>query len=201
MPVTQRWVHGGLVLVAGILSISLTVLVLGASRPTISDSGLVGSIAPVFTLRDGSGGWVNLKECRDRVVVMIVGPAHSPVLDRQGKQVEQLIDTFSNDTDIQFLGVAFDPQAGMLAPTSPDATMIGTALASLHTLRDVDGSVARAYRVVSTPVLFIIDTTGVIRARLPLDGDGAIVAASETITSLRKAQPTMPMFPTDGKMS
>lgn len=196
MPVTQRWVHSGLILVAGILSVSLTVLILGASRPTVSDSGLVGSPAPVFALKDNAGKWVNLRDCRQKVMVLIIAPAQSAALGRQGKQVGQLVDTFAKDQDVQFLGVEFDPSVGLLGQ-SKAVGAIETALPGVQAVRDVDNSVALAYRVGTTPVLFVIDPAGVIRARLPLDTDGATVAASETITSLRQPEITMPILPTD----
>jgi len=192
MPVTQRWVHSGLVLVAGILSISLTVLILGASRPKVSTSGLVGSQAPVFALRDTTDEWVKLKDLRSKTVVLIAAQSQMAGLGKQTKQVQQLVDTFGHDSDVKFIGLQFDPQAGLLTKKN-EAGVIETNLPSLQVAEDIDGSVAQAYRVGATPVLFVIDGSGIIRARLPLDSDGATIVASETITSLREVPLSIPV--------
>jgi len=192
MPVTQRWVHGGLVLVAGILSVSLTVLILGASRPKVNTTGLSGSPAPMFSLRDTGGDWVKLKALKGKTVVLIAAESQLTGLGKQTREVQQLFDTFGHDPEIKFLGLQFDPRVGLLSAKN-EAGVLETTLPGLQIAKDVDGSVALAYRVGVTPVLFVIDPGGVIRARLPLDNDGATIVASEAITSLRQAPLTIPM--------
>ncbi len=190
MPVTQRWVHGGLILFVVVMSMCLTVLVLGATRPSHSDTGLTGSQAAGFSLKDAADQTVtfDVRSQNNPIYVLIFTPHACPELSQTIDVVQKLVNTYHDDDTVQLVGIAsiFDPT--LLGPRETAASDLEARSPLLHTARDIDGSVARAYRVGTAPTLFVIDRTGLIRARLLLSQNGAGLAAIETINSLRTQQ-------------
>jgi peroxiredoxin len=185
MPVTQRFVHGGLCLVAALLLACVVVLALGASRSTVNNAGLPGSLAPPFTLRDSGGEWWALKDNVGKITVILFAPA-SEAAAVSPRQLEQVCAVYKADELVSMLGVQYSDDSsiqsveqmareGRLAAICPE----------LRLLNDIDRSVARAFRVIdSTPTFFVIDEHGTIRGRIPLN-DSAAIAVSETINSLK----------------
>jgi peroxiredoxin len=174
-----------LVLASGLLGISLSVLILGASRGQATNAGLPGSNAADFSLRDSSGKIHGLAEYRRSPLVLIVAQhdgRSTAVADRELKQVHQ---TFANDTDVKVLGIQVADDAGLLTASVNTPGILETRCPQLPLLKDIDGSTARAYRVMDAPTAFVIDEAGVIRARVPLDHDGAAVSVAGTVSSLR----------------
>ncbi|MGN6503999.1 MAG: peroxiredoxin family protein [Tepidisphaeraceae bacterium] len=197
MPVTQRFVHTGLLLTLALFGLSVSVLSLGASRSVVTNDGLPGSMAANFHLRDSSGKVVSLRDHRSQVQVLIVSRVNSPLLAKSAASVEKLCETFGSDPSVRILGVEFDPSAGVLdAATMPDSPL-DPHLADLRTLFDMDGSVARAYRVSDVPALFVIDDAGRIRTRSALDGSELSTATVESIASLRRPENLVIAQPTD----
>ena len=185
MPVTQRFVHFGVFLAAALFAVSVCLLILGASRNTVTDAGLVGSTAGKFELKDSDGQVVGLNDARGKVRVLIISRIDSPLLAKAADRIRRLCDTFANDPNVRVLGIQFDPSAGMLDAASAPHGVMDPHCPNLPTLFDTDGAVARAYRVTDVPTLFVIDEDGVIRSREPLDSDGPSITTTETIASLR----------------
>ena len=72
MPVTQKWVHGGLVLAVGLLSLSLTVLILWRVAPERFECRVAGGRRPVaFYLPDAEGKLFSLDDQHRRPTALI----------------------------------------------------------------------------------------------------------------------------------
>jgi peroxiredoxin len=190
MPVTQRWVHGGLILAVIVFSMCLTVLVLGASRSHHSDTGLTGSAAAGFSLKDAAGEIVkfDVTEKPHPVHVLFLADHHAPEIATCYELINRLVSSYRDAEDVKLIGIATVLDPALLGPGATGVSTLEAYCPQLHTARDPDGSVARAYRVGSTPTLFVIDREGVIRARLSFKQDGVAIAASELINSLRQQQ-------------
>ncbi len=193
MPVTQRWVHGGLILAVVVFSMCLTVLVLGAARTHTSDTGLPGSRAAGFSLKDLAGQAVmfDARSKTNPVHVIVIADHNSPDVNSKHSVVNRLVNTYRDDNEIRIIGVSSVRDPSILGPGATGPSELEIRCPQLHVARDVDGAVARAYRVSTVATLFVIDREGVIRARLPISQDGASIAATELINGLRhQAVPT-----------
>ncbi len=199
MPVTQRFVHGGLCLVAGLLTLCVVVLALGASRNTVNNAGLPGSLAPTFGLRDSAGNWCSLKDSADKITLVLLAPASAHGSSLQPRQLKQLNDIYKVDAEVAMVAIQFtNEDAAQPAPgeVARQSSPISDVCPDLKVLTDVDRSVANAFRIVDQqPTFFVIDSAGVIRGRIPLS-DSAAIAVTETITSLKApASPQQPLAP------
>lgn len=194
MPVTQRWVHGGLILAVVIFSMCLTVLVLGASRGHQSDTGLPGSAAAGFSLKDAVGEVVKLDVSAENnpVHVLFLADHNASEIGSSYELINRLVSSYRDAEDVKLIGIASVLDPALLGPGVSGASTLEAYCPQLHTARDPDGSVARAYRVGNTPTLFIIDRQNIIRARLSFKQDGVAIAASELINSLRNQQINFP---------
>lgn len=192
MPVTQRFVHGGLALAAGLLSLCVVVLILGASRETVNHAGLPGAMAPAFALRDVEGAWYKSSETDGKIRLLVIAPAKAEPQGQQRRQLQQVSEVCKADPDVTMLGIqyfdsSFDVNVGGSRLTQPP---LHNVCPELPVLNDIDRSVANAFRVTdSQPVVFVIDSTGIIRGRIPL-GESAAIAVSEMIASLKTRLPS-----------
>ena len=188
MPVTQRWVHGGLILAVVVFSMCLTVLVLGAARTQPSDTGLPGSRAAGFSLRDiaGQSVFFDTRSTTNPICVVIIADHVSKDVNTHNAVINGLASAYRDDPDVRIVGVAAVRDATLLGPGATEPSSLEIRCPQLHVARDIDGSVARAYRVSGIATLFVIDREGVIRARLPITQDGTGIAAIELINGLRK---------------
>ena len=184
----SRRIHGGLLLAGGLFGISLSVLILGASRGQATDAGLPGSIAASFTLKDSSGAAVAVGPETSRAVVLIVAREDAALFAKPAEAVRQIRQTFARDGGVRVVGVQIAAETGLLDTASHAAGSLRSACPELATGTDLDGNVARAYRVTEVPTAFVIDDKGIVRGRFPLDHDGAAVAVAETLSSVRPAK-------------
>jgi hypothetical protein len=191
MPVTQRWVHGGLVVTVVMLSLCLTVLFAGAARKGSSDIGLPGGRAASFYLRDASGASATLGTGHN-ATVLVFAERESRGYATLLQAVNRLMAAHAEDDSVQFLGISFVIDPSILGPNGMDNSVLETQCPTLRVARDNDGAVARAYRVHGAPTLVIVDGQGVIRGRVSLDNESALISASETINSLRPDHLTLP---------
>lgn len=181
----RRRIHSGLILAGGLLGASLSVLILGASRGRATDAGLPGSAAAAFTLRDAAGTPQSLAQWQNRPLVLIVAQHDGIDSAKNARELVQVVETFSNDSQVKIVGVQVSSDPGLLAASVHTPGILQIRCPQLPILHDPDGSVARAYRVMDAPVAFVIDEKGLIRARVTLDHDGAAVAVAGTVSSLR----------------
>lgn len=185
MASASRRIHSGLILAGGLFGLSLSVLILGASRGQATDAGLAGSAATPFTLRDVTGTSVQVGPDAAKTLVLIVAREDAGNFAKPSAEVRQIQQTFASDPIIRVVGVQVSTDTGLLDIASHTAGALRTACPELATLADPDGTVARAYRVTESPTAFVIDDKGVVRGRFPLDRDGAALAIAETVSSVR----------------
>jgi len=189
MPVTQRFVHGGVCLVFAVLTISVVVIALGASRTSTSNAGLAGSTAPQFTLRTATNEWVSLESSVGKVsVVAFIGGKRDSMIS----PVSNLSDTvgvFESDASVSFISVIDSSDVGVALRST-----LATLPQSVRVVTDIDGAVARAYRVgVNESVAFVIDEQGIIHGRVPLRDASSVIALTEAVSSLKRAEFTQPL--------
>lgn len=185
----RRKIHGGLLMAAGLFGVSLSVLILGASRGQSKNAGLPESPAAEFALRDTAGTAHRLSEWRDKPVVLIVTPKRTANFKKSAAEVNQIRDTFAKDESVQIVGVQVSTDAGMFDKTDTLPGVLETQCPGMLILQDTGGSVSAAYRTPDGPTAFVIDAKGVIRARVPLDHDAAAVTIAGSVSSLRTPQP------------
>lgn len=184
MPVTQRWVHGGLVLAMVVFSMSLTVLVLGATRKPIPNAGLPGAMAASFQLKNSLDEPVAYTKADEKLSVLIFVPHYNPDFAKYAHIVTGVVDAYGQDKNLHLVGVAFQLEATLFGPNATLPSVLEQRCPGLKTGLDRDGEVARAYRVSDAPTLFVIDPNGLIKHRIELNQDGAGIAVSETLRSL-----------------
>lgn len=191
MPVTQRWVHSGLILAVVVFSMCLTILVLGASRTHTSDTGLPGSRAAGFHLTDSAEGRVDfdIRADSNPIQVLIFAEHSSDHVTQHAELINSLVSTYRDVPNVKLLGIAYvyDPSVLGANPRGPSTLEIHCPL--LHTGRDFDGSVARAYRV-SSPTVIVIGPKGMIRGRISLTQPSLMMWATELINSLQLNGPS-----------
>jgi hypothetical protein len=191
MPVTQRWVHGGLVVTVVMLSLCLTVLIAGHIRNPSTDIGLLGARAATFSLQDTAGRAASLDAGR-ATTVLVFAERESRGYTEHLESVNRLIGAHMEDHTVQFLGISYVMNPSLLGPNGMENSVLEIHCPKLRVARDNDGAVARAYRVHGAPTLVIVDSQGIIRGRVSLDNESAIISATETINSLRPDHRMMP---------
>ena len=192
MATEKRRIHGGLILASGLLGLSLSVLILGASRGQAQNAGLTGSDAAALTLPDSSNKPTALLGDDTRSLVLLVARKDLPVGGTLATEIRQIAGAFTKGSAVRFVAVQVPTDTGLLDDRTPRPGVFDTTAPGLPTLTDTDGAVARAYRVGDGPVVFVIDDKHVIRGRFPLDRDGTALAVAETVAALRPIDaPTM----------
>ena len=181
----QRWVHIGLILSVVTLSVCVTVLVMGSSRATVTNTGLTGSKAYDFHLRDDSGNAVALSDYRGKIAVLLFASQSSQTMEIVAPDVHRLMGTFQDEADVKLLGVSFAGDIGLLGPRATGKSALETTCPGLRVAFDLDGSTTRAFRATGTPTIIVVDREGLIRGRITLDRESAFVAVNNTIHSLR----------------
>ncbi|GIW75697.1 MAG: hypothetical protein KatS3mg104_0760 [Phycisphaerae bacterium] len=71
-----------------------------------------------------------------------------------------------------------------------DASQLEINCPLLHTAKDFDGTVARAYRV-NSPTLIVVDPSGVIRGRTLLSQPSWMLSVTEVVNSLNSSGPAI----------
>ena len=191
MPVTQRWVHTGLIFAVVVFSMCLTILVLGASRSHVSDTGLPGSRAAGFRLKDSADMPVDfdVRAHSNPIQVIIFAEHGSDQVDDYASKINGLLATYRDVRGVRLVGVSYVYDPSMLGANPRDASQLEIHCPMLHTARDFDGAVARAYRV-SSPTVIVVDAAGTIRGRLPLSQTALMMSATDLINSLHQSGPS-----------
>ncbi len=191
MHATRRWVHSGLILSVVVISMSLTVLVLGATRGVQTNYGLEGAVAPNFYLRDSDNRPVTLGD-QSKVATVLIFGGHGEGIASQTEMINKLVSVYSQETDIQFLGIAKTSTLSILGPGESHRSIMQEKCPELRVAVDTEGTVSRDYRVNGKPVLIIIDKNHIIQKRTVLDKDSVeITPYLETIQSLRPVTPNV----------
>ncbi|HEX8342098.1 MAG TPA: hypothetical protein VF624_14425 [Tepidisphaeraceae bacterium] len=197
MPVTQRWVHGGLVLAMAILSLSLTVLILGGTRRGVSDAGLPGSAAIPFYLPDSAGKLLSVDHKIGRVTVLVFADRDRNDVTAHAPGIREISGLFAGDGTIDLIGVNYTAVGSLLGPSNEKQSDLARECPQLRVVHDLDGSVSRAYRISGPPVVIVVGPDGVIRGRIDLRRQDAVPTASEIINNLRGTPlPVAPMVGT-----
>lgn len=184
----QRWVHGGLVLAVVVLSMCLTVLVLGATRSAKNNWGLPGSPATDFYLKDTRGAPTTLSENLGKTAVLIFTGHNDTGFGTYAELVNGILSAYRDDADVRILGIAYAHDLALFGPGETRPAVLQRLCPELRVSADADGSVARAYRINGTPTLVVVDPEGFIRGRIPLDREGAAIAITEQIQSVRQTE-------------
>ncbi|MGC4031034.1 MAG: redoxin domain-containing protein [Tepidisphaeraceae bacterium] len=187
----RRKIHGGLLMAAGLFGVSLSVLILGASRGQSKNAGLPDSPAAEFALRDTAGVAHRLSDWRDKPVVLIVAPKQAADFAKSAGEVNQIRDTFARDDSIQIVGVQVTNDSGLFAGADNLPGVLETKCPGMMVLQDTGANISASYRTPDAPTAFVIDGKGVIRARVALDHEGAAVTIAGTVSSLRPVQPRL----------
>lgn len=192
MPVTQRWVHAGLICAMVIFSMCLTVLILGASRTHVSDTGLPGSKAAGFRLKDSAQSTVefDVRTPSNPIQVLIFAEHGSDDVSKHANQINSLVSTYRDTAGVRILGISYVYEPSVLGAYARDASQLEIHCPFLHTAKDYDGTVARAYRV-SSPTLFVVDQAGVIRGRILLSQPSWMLSVTELVNSLSQSSPAL----------
>lgn len=187
MPVTSKWVHGGVFLAAAVLVLSITVLILGAARRGPSDAGLPGSVAPPFTLKDMTGRVTSSVMLKDNVTVLIFGNRRDTHFDKAADIVNGLVRTYAADDTVKFIGMQYDTEQSILGRDDHAPGAVETKLENVNVILDNEAAAARAYRVNDEPTAFVVDRKGIIRGRVTLANESARVLCNEAINTLRNS--------------
>lgn len=192
MPVTQRWVHAGLICAVVIFSMCLTILVLGASRTHESNTGLPGSKGAGFRLKDAAQNTVeyDVRMPNNPIQVLIFAEHGSGEVSKYADQINSLVSTYRDTPSVRILGISYVYDPSVLGSYARDASQLEIRCPFLHTAKDYDGTVARAYRV-SSPTLFVVDRAGVIRGRILLSQPSWMVSVAELINTLNPSGPAI----------
>jgi hypothetical protein len=167
-----------------IFSLSLVVLVLGGTRRGVSDAGLPGSAAVPFYLPDSAGKLVSVEHKQDRVSVLVFADRDRDDFARYAGGVREITGLFTDDKQIDLIGINYTTVGSLLGPNEKQSEL-ARECPQLNVVHDLDGSVSRAYRVSGVPVVIVVDAKGVIRGRIDLQRQDAVLMASEIINNLR----------------
>src|SRR5690242_181352 len=133
----------------------LGILYLGTASGVSRDGLAVGTAAPDFNLRDVDGQAVSLSSLRGRNVLLLFGSTHCEPCRRLLPGLQDFAARDGRDFEVLWLN------QGTPEETEQFRAETGTTLRML-TFRD---GVNDAYRVRVTPFLFMIDPSGVIKAK------------------------------------
>ncbi|MCF6267770.1 MAG: TlpA family protein disulfide reductase [Desulfuromusa sp.] len=139
----------------------LTVLFLtgcdsSTSEPQVSQSGLVGNVAPDFTLTNMQGEKVSLSQLRGKVVILNFWATWCPPCREEMPSMEQLYRDFK-EKGLILLAINVE-ENGEQAVTK----FLQRTPYSFPILLDKDGIAQNAYGVFRFPESFIIDRNGVV---------------------------------------
>ncbi len=139
-----------------------------ATAPAKADAkaaapSLVGKAAPDFTLKDLDGKDVKLSSFKGKVVVLEWFNPGCPYV-KKSHTVGSLIDTAKKHTAKGVVWLAINSGAAGKQGHEPkmNAESAKTWAMSHPILRDVDGTVGKAYGATNTPHMFVIDKKGVV---------------------------------------
>jgi cytochrome oxidase Cu insertion factor (SCO1/SenC/PrrC family) len=168
----RRVAHLGLA-AAAIVLVACMSIVLAAprlSRPIAVAE--VGTVAPDFQLPDTEGRPVTLSSFRGRSVVLFFGNLHCPKTAVCNDRVGALAEQYARDGHAQFLAINVDRKSDRTdaLQVRVDARVVGR---TFPTLLDRKGTLADRYSARTTPSFILIDPTGVVRYRGPLDARDA----------------------------
>src|SRR5437773_940733 len=128
-----------------------------------------GTTAPDFALRDTEGRSVSLSSLQGQAVVLCFTSARNPNCMQYHDRIEAIARRYRADARVRFYAVNVDPNADALE-VRVDAKIVGR---SFPTLVDPAGQVAARYSIIDTPQIAIVDPSGLLRYRGPVD-DNAV---------------------------
>ncbi|MBA3453215.1 MAG: redoxin domain-containing protein [Deltaproteobacteria bacterium] len=125
--------------------------------------GVVGKAAPDFTLKDLDGKPVKLSSFKGKIVVLEWFNPGCPYV-KKSHTVGSLIDTAKKHTAQGVVWLAINSGAAGKQGHEPkmNAESAKTWAMTHPILRDVDGTVGKAYGATNTPHMFVIDKKGVV---------------------------------------
>ena len=131
------------------------------AKPTAPS--LVGKAAPEFTLKDLDGKDVKLSSFKGKVVVLEWFNPGCPYV-KKSHTVGSLIDTAKKHTAKGVVWLAINSGAAGKQGHEPamNAQSAKTWAMTHPILRDIDGTVGKAYGATNTPHMFVIDKKGVV---------------------------------------
>lgn len=140
----------------------LALLALGAFYITACRSNNVEEreIAPDFTLSDLDGNEVSLSDFKGKVVFLNFWATWCPPCRNEMPSMEALYQKLK-DKDFELLAVSLDRQGS--SAVKPFIRDYGL---TFPILLDLDGKVARTYRVRGIPSTFVVDKEGLIAERI-----------------------------------
>jgi len=134
-----------------------------AEAPKPAPASLVGKAAPDFALKDLDGKEVKLSSFKGKIVVLEWFNPGCPYV-KKSHTVGSLIDTAKKHTDKGGVWLAINSNAAGKQGHEPamNAEAAKTWTLTHPILRDIDGTVGKAYGATNTPHMFVIDKKGVV---------------------------------------
>ena len=150
------------------LLVAVLPVIVGVALPFRASAAEVGEAAPAFTLRDESGLQHSLAQYRGKVVVLEWTNPECPFVQRHyaAKTMEKTRAALANR---QVVWLAID-STSFNTPEKSAAWKQQQAF-SFPVLQDPSGMVGHAYGAKTTPHMFVIDASGVLRYAGAIDDD------------------------------
>jgi peroxiredoxin len=124
--------------------------------PSIAQASQEGTPAPVFSLRDQTGGTITLEQFKGKVVLLDFWTPWCIPCREELPELDRLYKKFQHEGFI-VVGIAVD------ASTEGVAKFLQKVPVSFPVLMDIKSTVAESYRLVNMPTGYLIGRNGVIR--------------------------------------
>lgn len=184
MPV-HAWIARAVALSAGFVATCLF-----APAAVLAQSAQPGEPAPSFTLRDTAGRSVSLADFKGRTVVLEWTNPNCPFVQKHYRSGNLPGLQAKYRADVAWIAInSTHPQhVDYLEPDALAAKLVeGWKAAPTAVLMDPEGTVGRAYGARTTPQMWVIDGTGVVRFAGGIDdrrsADPADIAVAKNFVS------------------
>ena len=150
----------GLTCACIVLTASVTILLVVPLLSKPVAFGDVGTVAPDFSLSDGSGATFSLADCRGQVVVLFFSPLRAAASVEYTETLKTFARNYDSDSRVKFASVNIGNGAALDAPLP----RVNAQFASdnVPMLLDTRAKVAARYSATTAPTVVVIDPRGVV---------------------------------------
>ena len=143
-----------------VLTASVTILLVAPLMSKPVAFGDVGTVAPDFSLSDGSGATFSLANCRGQVVVLFFSPLQAAGSVEYAETLKTFARNYDTDSRVKFASVNIGNGTTLDAPLPRLNAQL--AADNIPMLLDTRAAVAARYSATSAPTVVIIDPRGVV---------------------------------------